>query len=179
MVKICFDYGHGGRDPGAIYNGRRESMDNLDLGLRVAELVSANGLKIGQTRIIDKDLSLKERVDFANGGNYDYFISFHRNAFKPEVANGAEVFVHPKSSPRARKLAEEIQRGLVACGFRNRGVKIADFYVLRGTKMPAVLLEIGFIDNSLDNLLFDLKREEIIFRITKSIVSATLEKFIY
>jgi len=47
----------------------------------------------------------------------------------------------------------------VICGFKNRGVKKADFYVLRETKMPAVLIEIGFIDNSIDNALFDIKRK--------------------
>lgn len=170
MVKICFDYGHGGRDPGAVYKGRKESQDNLDIGMRVAERVGMFNLVIGETRALDVGLSLQERVNFANKGDYDYFISFHRNAFKPELANGAETFIHPKASPKARALAEEIQKGLVACGFRNRGVKTADFYVLRKTKMPAVLIEIGFIDNSLDNELFDLKRRQIIHEISKAII---------
>lgn len=170
MVKICFDYGHGGRDPGAVYKGRKESMDNLDIGMRVAERAGKANLEIGEIRTLDMDLSLRERVDFANRGSYDYFISFHRNAFKAELANGAESFIHPGASPKARKLAEQIQKGLVACGFRDRGVKTADFYVLRKTKMPAVLIEIGFIDNSGDNNLFDLKRREIIHEISKAII---------
>ena len=170
MVKICFDYGHGGRDPGAVYKGRRESMDNLDIGMRVAEQAGKSNFKIGEIRTMDMDVTLKERVDFANKGKYDYFISFHRNAFKPEQANGAEIFIHPGASPKARRLAERIQKGLVACGFRDRGVKTANFYVLRKTKMPAVLIEIGFIDNSGDNELFDLKRREIIDEISKAIV---------
>lgn len=170
MVKICFDYGHGGKDPGALYKGRRESMDNLELGMRVAEQVGIYSLEIGETRTRDMDVSLKARVDFANRGSYDYFISFHRNAFKPELANGAEVFIHPKASAKARGLAEEIQKGLVACGFRNRGVKTANFYVLRKTKMPALLIEIGFIDNSSDNELFDLKRKEIVHEISRAVI---------
>ena len=127
-------------------------------------------LEIGETRTYDVNLGLKERVDFANKGDYDYSISFHRNAFKPEVANGAETFIHPQASPKARKLAEEIQKGLVTCGFRNHGVKTADFYVLRRTKMPAVLIEIGFIDNSGENELFDFKRRKTIHEISKVIV---------
>ena len=170
MVKVCFDYGHGGRDPGALYKGRKESMDNLDLGMSVAEQVGIYSLEIGETRDSDINLSLKERVDFANRGSYDYFISFHRNAFKPEVASGAEVFIHLNASPKAKALAEEIQKGLVSCGFKNRGVKTANFYVLSKTKMPAVLIEIGFIDNSLDNELFDLKRKEIIHEISRAII---------
>ena len=171
MVKICFDYGHGGKDPGAVYKGRKESMDNLELGMKVAERVGIYNLEIGGTRTSDVNLSLKARVDFANKGDYDYFISFHRNAFKAELANGAEVFIHPKASPKARRLGEAIQKGLVDCGFRNRGLKLAHFYVLSKTKMPAVLIEIGFIDNSGDNDLFDLKRNEIIDSISRAIIN--------
>ena len=170
MVKICFDYGHGGRDPGACYKGRKESMDNLDIGMKLAERIRMSHLAVGETRTSDVNLSLKERVDFANKGSYGYFISFHRNAFKPELASGAEVFVHPNGSPKARSLAGEIQKALVACGFRNRGVKTANFYVLRQTKMPALLIEIGFIDNSMDNELFDLKKSQIIDEISKAII---------
>lgn len=170
MVKICLDYGHGGRDPGASYKGRKESVDNLDLGMKLADRLRMSNLIVGETRTSDVDLTLNERVDFANRGSYHYFISLHRNAFKPEVANGVEVFIHPKASPKARKLAGEIQKNLAACGFRNRGVKTADFYVLRKTKMPALLIEIGFIDNSRDNELFDLKRNQIIDEISKAII---------
>lgn len=171
MVKVCFDYGHGGNDPGATYKGRKESADNLDIGMKVAKRVGEFNIETAETRTSDINLSLKERADFANKGEYDYFISFHRNALKPEVANGAETFIHPKASRKARKLAKKIQKGLVACGFRNRGIKTSDFYVLSKTKMPAVLIEIGFIDNSEDNDLFDLNRREIIDRISNVIVS--------
>ena len=110
MVKICFDYGHGGRDPGAVYKGRKESMDNLDIGMRVAERAGKANLEIGEIRTFDMDLSLKERVDFANRGSYDYFISFHRNAFKPEVANSAdnELF-----DLKRRQIIHEISKAIV------------------------------------------------------------------
>lgn len=170
LVKVCFDYGHGGRDPGAVYNGRKESVGNLDMGSKVAEVVGEFDIEIGETRKTDIGLSLRKRVDFANKGNYDYFISFHRNAFIPEVANGVETFIYPKASPKAKALAEEIQRALVLCGFRDRGVKTADFYVLRATKMPAILIELGFIDNTSDNELFDQKRVELVEIISRAII---------
>lgn len=116
MLRICFDYGHGGRDPGAVYKGRCESMDNLSIG------------------------------------------------------TGVEVFVYTKASPKAIHLASEIQKALVSCGFRDRGVKKANFQVLRTTVMPAVLIELGFIDNSLDNELLDENRDEIIEKIAKAIL---------
>ena len=169
MVKICFDYGHGGKDPGAVYRGRKEAVDNLDVGMKVARKLGRLNVEVGETRTCDVGLSLEDRANFANKGSYDYFISFHRNAFKAEVANGAEVFIHPKASPKAKALAREVQKALVGCGFRNRGVKTADFYLLRKTKMPAVLIEIGFIDNSKDNQLFDLKKLEIVNEISKAV----------
>lgn len=170
MVRLCFDYGHGGKDSGAIYNCRKESIDNLSIGMEVAERIRMFGVEVDETRTTDEIMGLKERVLFANSGKYDYFISFHRNAFKPEEGSGVETFFYLNGSEKARKLAKRIQDDLVACGFKNRGVKAADFYVLRETKMPAVLVEIGFIDNTLDNTLFDNKRREIIHGISRAII---------
>jgi N-acetylmuramoyl-L-alanine amidase len=175
MIRICLDYGHGGVDPGAIYKGRKESMDNLVLGMKVAERLRRFGVVVDEIRTTDASKSLNERCIFANNGKYDYFISFHRNAYKPEEGLGAETYVHINGSPRAMLLTKEIQKALVACGFRNRGVKRADFQVLRRTKMPAVLIEIGFIDNSKDNAIFDSKREEIIYELAGAIILGTKE----
>lgn len=174
MVRLCFDYGHGGKDSGAIYNGRKESIDNLSIGREVAKRIRNLGIEVGETRTTDIIMGLKERANFANNGYYDYFISFHRNAFKPELANGAETFVYSYASPKADKLAHRIQIALINCGFKDRGVKRANFYVLKYTKMPAILIEIGFLDNTIDNNIFDNKRIEIIHELTKAIVLETL-----
>lgn len=163
------------RDSGAIYKGRKESIDNLSIGLEVANRVRVFGVEVDEIRTTDVSISLSERCIFANNGKYDYFISFHRNAFKPEVGTGAEIFVYTNASLRARKLAKEIQKNLEVCGFRNGGVKTANFHVLRETKMPAVLIEIGFIDNSGDNAIFDYKRKEIVHQLTKAIILGTKE----
>lgn len=170
MVRLCFDYGHGGLDSGAIYIGRKESIDNLNIGMEVAKKVRVSDIYVDETRTSDIYLGLNERVDFANNRNCDYFISFHRNAFYPEKACGVETFIYPNGSPKAGQLAESIQNGLVNCGFINRGVKKSNFYVLRKTKMPAILMEIGFIDNTLDNALFDNKRKEIIDELSRTII---------
>lgn len=130
--------------------------------MKVAERVRVFGVVVDEIKTTDASKRLSERCIFANNGKYDYFISFHRNAYRPEEGLGAETYVHINGSSRAMLLAKEIQKGLVVCGFRNRGVKRADFQVLRRTKMPAVLIEIGFIDNSKDNAIFDSKREEIV-----------------
>ena len=171
MAKICLDYGHGGNDPGAVYKGRKESEDNLALGGAVAAELRRQGVVVDEIRTTDKAVSLVERSSFANSKGCDYFISFHRNAFKPEQDKGVETFVYTSPSTKSVQLAEKIQAALVGVGFTNRGVKKANFHVLRETKAPAVLVEVGFIDNSGDNQLFDSKRDEIIKALVKAILS--------
>lgn len=170
---ILFDYGHGGKDPGATYKGRHEANDVLVLGQAVATRLRAVGIVIDETRTSNTTLSLDQRVKIELKKKYDYFISFHRNAFKPEVANGAEVFVYHSYNEKSKPLATKIQRALVTVGFRDRGVKTAEFYVLKHTKAPALLLEIGFIDNSKDNQLFDTKSDVIADGIANAILEFT------
>ncbi len=171
MARLCFDYGHGGSDPGAIYNGRKEKNDVLSLGKAVAAELRRHGVVVDETRTSDKTVSLQERVNFENRKAYDYFISFHRNAFKPEAAKGVETYTYLKPKAKTKALAGKIQTALVGVGFTNRGVKEANFYVLRETKASAILVEIGFIDNTEDNRLFDSKRNEIVKAIAGAILS--------
>lgn len=170
MARICFDYGHGGNDPGAVYKGRKEAEDNLKLGLAVAKELRKHGVIVDETRTTDKTMSLSQRSSLENKKSYDYFISFHRNAVKPEQANGAETFTYTSQTSKAKGLAEKIQRELTKIGFYNRGVKKANFHVLRKTIAPAVLMEVGFIDNTSDNKIFDNKFNEIVVGITKAIL---------
>lgn len=162
MAKLCFDYGHGGNDPGASYKGRREADDVIFIGRKIAEEVRRHGIIVDKTRTSNATVSLQQRSNFENKNNYDYFISFHRNAFKPEQARGVETFIYLNPGAKAEAMAEKIQRALVAIGFSNRGVKRENFHVLRETKAPAILVEMGFIDNSKDNQLFDSKKGQII-----------------
>lgn len=171
MARLCFDYGHGGNDPGAVYKGRKEADDVLSLGRAVAAVLRRHGVIVDETRTADVSVSLKERSDFENRGTYDYFISFHRNAFKPETAAGVETYTYLSPGTKSKELAEKIQSTLTNVGFVDRRVKEANFHVLRETKAPAVLIEIGFIDNSQDNALFDSKRADIVSGIAKAILS--------
>ncbi len=178
MSRICIDAGHGGNDPGAVYTGRKESDDNLALGKAVAAELKRHGVIVDETRTADVTVSLNERSNFENRQSYDYFISFHRNAFKPEQAKGVETYTYLNPGAKAKGLAEKIQTALVGVGFTNRGVKAANFHVLRETKAPAVLVEVGFIDNTGDNQLFDRKRDEIVAVITKAILEQVGIKYL-
>lgn len=171
MARLCFDYGHGGEDPGATYNGRKESNDVLSIGRAVAAEVRRHGVTVDETRTSDITASLNDRSNFENRNTYDYFISFHRNAFQPEQAKGVENYIYLNPGAKSKGLAQRIQTSLVSLGFADRGVKEANYHVLRETKAPAVLIEIGFIDNTGDNNLFDSKRNEIIKAIAKAILA--------
>ena len=171
MSRLCFDYGHGGNDPGACYNGRKESNDVLEIGKAVAKEIRRHGVIVDEIRTTDTTLSLQERSNYENKNNYDYFISFHRNAFKPEAATGVETYTYLNQDSRSKAMADKIQTAVVNIGFVNRGVKKANFHVLRETKAPAVLMELGFIDNSKDNSLFDSKKKEIIKALSKAILA--------
>ena len=171
MALILLDYGHGGVDPGAVYKGRKESNDVLCIGRNVAQELRRHGVTVDETRTADREVSLKERARMELRKNYLYFISFHRNAFKPEQANGAETFVWTNPTDKANVLAGRIQRSMVAVGFRDRGVKRANFFVLRETRSPAVLIEVGFIDNSKDNEIIDMKKAAIVTGISGAILS--------
>lgn len=170
MSKLCFDYGHGGSDRGASYKGRFEKDDTLKLGMAVAKEVKRHGVKVDETRTRDQTVSLSARSSFERKGNYDYFISFHRNAFKPEAAEGVETFTFTRQTAKAKSLATRIQKNLVGVGFKDRGVKKANFHVLRETRSPAVLIEVGFIDNTKDNQIFDSKFSGIVEAITRAIL---------
>ena len=170
MNRLCFDYGHGGEDPGACYNGRKESNDVLIIGRAVAGEIRRHDVTVDETRISDTTVSLTNRSAFENKNTYDYFISFHRNAYKPEKAEGVEVYTYLNAGVKAKRLAQVVQKSLLALGFTDRGIKEANYYVLRETKAPAVLIEIGFIDNSKDNNLFDSKKNEIIKALSKAIL---------
>lgn len=164
MAKFILDPGHGGNDPGATYKERKESNDVLKLTLRVGALLKENGQTVLYTRETDKALSLTERSNYELKNGCDYFISIHRNAVGAEVAKGVETYIYNgsySSKETCRSLAAKVNSNLVGVGFVDRKVKEANFHVLRETKNPAILIEVGFIDNTSDNNLFDSKLEKI------------------
>lgn len=175
---VCFDYGHGGGDIGAPLRNssgtviRREKDDTLKVGMLVAQDLRRHGVTVDETRTNDKTLSLAQRANFENRKNYDYFVSFHRNAFSSSLANGVEVWTANPGDTKSTRLANALQRNLVRVGFTDRKVKRKNFYVLRYTKAPAALIELGFITNEKDNQIHDSKQNEIV----RGISSAILEQ---
>ena len=121
--KIVLDAGHGGTDPGAVYNGRNEKDDNLALAQAVGKILEDNGVDVVYTRTEDIYQTPFEKARIANQSGADYFISFHRNS-SPEdnQYQGVEVLVYDKSGIKYQ-MAQNIVGALGELGFREIGVK--------------------------------------------------------
>lgn len=159
---IMMDAGHGGRDPGAVYNGRQEKDDVLRLTLAVGQILQNNGIDVEYTRTTDIYESPLQKATEANEAGVDLFISIHRNSFPTEnTAFGVESLVYDLSGLKL-EIAESIDQQLETIGFRDLGVKARpNLVVLKRTKMPAVLVEVGFINSDVDNELFDANFDDI------------------
>ena len=166
--KVYIDPGHGGNDSGAVgIDGALEKTVNLEMALKVEKLLKNQDLDVRLTRKDDRTLSLKERIDLANNWSADCFVSIHCNAFNKE-AKGVETYsLNDKTSDLAKDIQEEILK--TGAYTLNRGVKTANFYVLRNTKMRACLVELGFIDNFDDIKIMTEKDDEIATAIAKGI----------
>lgn len=168
---IMLDAGHGGRDPGAVYNGRQEKDDTLALTLAVGEILQNRGVDVEYTRTTDVYESPYQKAMEANNAGVDFFVSIHRNSYPTDNAvSGVESLIYDLSGIKLQ-MAESIDSQLEAVGFVNLGVKARPgLVVLRRTRMPAVLVEAGFINSDTDNYLFDNNFDDIALAIADGIL---------
>ena len=154
---ITIDPGHGGSDSGAIGpNGYTEKEGAFVISQKVASILNQSGAKVVMTRDSDVDVygpnasarnELQARVDVGNNANSDIFVSIHCNAFVNPAANGTQTFYYG-SSYQGQRLAQSIQEKMIeANGLRDRGISTCNFYVVKHSYMPAVLIETAFITN--------------------------------
>lgn len=162
MAKVIIDAGHGGSEPGAIFAGRKEKDDNLRLALAVGQILENNGVDVAFTRVEDVYNTPFEKAQIANREGGDFLISLHRNSSPQENQySGVETLVFDRSGKKV-ELANHINQALEEVGFRNLGVRERPgLVVLRRSRMPAVLVETGFINTEADNALFDERFDEI------------------
>nr|ADF97553.1 PlyM28 [uncultured phage] len=154
-MKIILDAGHGPNTPGKRSpDGMREFQFNSRVAdVMKAELEKYEGVTVYFAHDPKRDVPLKERTDKANKLCVDLFFSIHANANTGKMGDwgGIDSFVYTSNPKEARKLADIVQRNLIAATkLRNRGVKTADFLVLRETHMTAILVEHGFMDSKTD-----------------------------
>lgn len=171
--KIALDAGHGGSDPGAVYKGRREKEDTLDLTLAVGDILKKNGIDVYYTRTTDEYETPFKKATDANNSGADLFVSIHRNSSEnPNQYSGVETLVYSDTGLKA-EVARNINNQLEDAGFKNLGVdERKNLVVLKRTKMPAVLVEAGFINNDKDNYLFDEEFDSIAQAIADGILES-------
>lgn len=170
---VVLDAGHGAKDSGAVgVTGKYEKNFNLAIVLKTAELLKKEkNIDVVLTRSNDTFLELKERAAMANNLKADIFISVHANSSGSSAASGTETYYQREAS---KALANVMHKYLVqATGLSDRGVRYGNFHVIRETKMPAVLLEVGYLSNKKDEAL--LFTDALQNKVAASIVSGIKE----
>ena len=159
---VMLDPGHGGYDPGAITSqGVYEKSINLQIAQKVKEMLGPSGIAVFLTREEDidyapdgvkgnntkKQIDLNHRIDIANEAKANVFVSLHVNATATGQNSGAETFYHYKSES-GKGLAVLIQQELIKIqGMNRRSAKPGNFYVIKNTSMPAVIVEVGYLSS--------------------------------
>jgi len=193
---VVIDAGHGGKDNGASYQGRREKKIVLSIAQKLKRLLRRDGFKVYMTRDSDRFVKLPKRTEFANKKMANIFVSIHANAAPTprtaRVFNGIEVYYLSKAhSQRAKDAAEKENNAMLEnkdfytkndylsllnrekiieshklgldvdkkilsrlrreyISVDNGGVKSANFWVLVGAQMPAILVEVGYISHPIE-----------------------------
>jgi N-acetylmuramoyl-L-alanine amidase len=157
QLLVTIDPGHGGKDPGYVGAGSvRESDVNLAIATKVTQLLQQKGITANITRNNDSFVSLENRVNIAQQNKSRIFVSIHANSSTdhPDYS-GIETY---HADPNSELLATTVHRTVLAnfgsnnaSSLNDRGVKTSSFVVLRKSKIPAILLETGFLTNSAES----------------------------
>ena len=155
---IWLDAGHGGFDPGKVAGKIDEKDINLEIALKLQYFLEMGGATVFMSRLEDEALSSTKQGDMyqrrvlANASEADIFVSIHQNSFPQASVHGAQVFYF-NTSDNSRKLAGHIQQQIkefVGTNQRMQAKPNRNYYVLRQTIMPAVIVECGFLTNYAD-----------------------------
>ncbi len=152
---IFLDPGHGAFDQGAQSFGCEEKNLCLLTALHLKDLLVHKGYRIELTRSQDAFVSLEKRTELANASHCELFVSLHYNAAKSKDASGIEVFYSESGgshrNTHSKRLAQSVLTRMVQeTGAKSRGVKAGNFHVIRETKMPAILVEGGFMTHPIE-----------------------------
>lgn len=183
---IYIDPGHGGKDPGALYNDIYESNINLQISFQLQEVLERNGAIVYLTRYGDYDLSVKNaisrkksdlsrRVNAINKSNADMYLSIHLNADTSNTWYGAQVFydvINEKNKTIASYIQEEFTNKL---NTKRDFKQISGHYMYRRINVPGVLIEAGFLTNPNERYL--LKQESYQKKVANSIKDGIVKYF--
>lgn len=178
---IVIDPGHGGNDVGAIQNGIYEKDIDLQVCMALKELLDNENVIVYFTRTDDSFPSVEQRVDFVNAIMPDLFISVHSNWYKNSSVSGTSVLYNKKDNATysSKWLSNIINEEVVkSCNTQDKGTIIGnDIHIVRNSKVPVALLEVGFMSNSYDFGLISSTegQEKVAQGINKGIIRALTE----
>lgn len=172
-VDIVLDAGHGGKDQGASGGNAIEKEITLEIAKKAEAILEEAGYKVKMVRDDDTFVELEERAEYANRKEAKVFVSIHCNSSEDGEGNGIETFYTEQKGEESQKLAQFLQESVVAVtGARDREVKTADYAVIVRTKMPAALVETGFLSDSSEREL--LQQEEYQEKVAKGIAEGII-----
>lgn len=183
---IYLDPGHGGKDPGAMYNGIMEKDINLEISLKLEKRLSKLGAIVYLTRYGDYDLAvihtnnrkrsdLSRRSNIINKANPDLFLSIHLNAEDTGIYKGAQAF-YSDNNVNNKKLAELFQEDFKNnLNSKRKYKKNNSLYLQKRIKTPGILVELGFLSNANERYL--LRKDKYQNKIITSLVNSTVKYF--
>lgn len=178
---VVIDPGHGGWETGAAYGGIKEKDLNLDIAKKLKALLQSEGITVHMTRSGDTNVGLSQRAEMANRLNADMLVSIHNNASLTKSVTGTMTLYYPYSTAYKNNLSSKALAGIIqneaakSLGSRNIGIiQRTDLTVLRVAKVPAVLVEVGYMSNSneLNKLKTDAYRQKAAEAIKNGIIKA-------
>jgi N-acetylmuramoyl-L-alanine amidase len=180
FTTVVVDAGHGGKDNGALRRyGGAEKNATLDVATRLASKLRESQFRVVMTRSSDVFVDLEDRAAISNRQKNAIFVSVHFNDSGRRGIRGFETYYH---SPVARRLAYRIQEQIMTLpGAVNRGVKTANFRVLKKAAYPAVLVECGFLSNRKEGAAArsETRRDALADKIAEAIVDQRYGKGTY
>ncbi|MDR1640450.1 MAG: N-acetylmuramoyl-L-alanine amidase [Clostridiales bacterium] len=152
---VLIDAGHGGYDPGKVSGSSNEKDINLNIAKKLQAYLETADATVIMSRVDDTGVKSKKsdmytRKLIANSSSADIFVSIHQNSFPNSGVHGAQVFYFNRSD-NSKKLAENIQKelkGFVDYQNKFEAKENSNYYVLKQTSMPAVIVECGFLTNA-------------------------------
>ncbi len=157
---IVIDAGHGGNDFGATKDDLNEKNLTSAITKKIKALYSDSDVSILFTRTEDEFIGLKDRTDFITTNKADLVISLHINNSINSNTNGFEIFVTEKPDlfEKTKNFAEKLSEKLSKTQLKNRGLKIAPFWILKKSNCPSMIVELGFISNENDRKFIESEK---------------------
>ncbi len=186
-VYVMIDPGHGGKDGGSYNGNLKESDLNLAIGLFVRDILQSKGIGVLMTRDTDvmvgesQTKGLYTRATMCNKSNAVCFVSIHANAYANDVSvHGIDTYRNTTTNEKSEDLATYVQNAVIkATGAKDRGLKAdSELVVIRETKVPSCLIEVGFITNpdEFRDLSDDVYRKKIAQGISTGIIDFLLQE---